>query len=147
MQKTSGGCFWQEKAHLFSYLQTYYVVYQSQSFVFRFMRYIIWENETFNHNWDYFLMLANRFYRSSHRRCSARKGALRNSQNSQENTCARVSFFNKIAGLRAATLLKKRLWHRCFLMNSENFLRTPFLQNTYGRLLLVLFLNYLRRSL
>ena len=32
------------------------------------------------------------------------------SQNSQENTSARVSlFFNKFAGLRSATLLKKRL--------------------------------------
>ena len=30
-------------------------------------------------------------------------------QNSQENTCAR-DFFNKVAGLRPATLLKKRLW-------------------------------------
>ena len=34
--------------------------------------------------------------------------------------------FNKIAGLRAATLLKKRLWHRCFPMNLANFFRTPF---------------------
>ena len=26
-------------------------------------------------------------------------------------------FFNKFAGLRPATLLKKRLWHRCFPLN------------------------------
>ena len=26
-----------------------------------------------------------------------------------------------------ATLLKKRLWHRCFPVNFEKFLRTPFL--------------------
>ena len=26
-------------------------------------------------------------------------------------------FFNKVAGKRAATLLTKRLWHRCFLVN------------------------------
>ena len=26
-------------------------------------------------------------------------------------------FFNKVAGLRAANLLKKRLWHRCFPVN------------------------------
>ena len=25
-----------------------------------------------------------------------------------------------------ATLLKKRLWHRCFSVNFEKFLRTPF---------------------
>ena len=35
-----------------------------------------------------------------------------------------------------ATLLKKRLWHRYFPVNFANFLRTPFLQNTTGRLLL-----------
>ena len=40
------------------------------------------------------------------------------SQNSQENTCARVSFF--------ATLLKKRLWHRCFPVNFAKFLRRSF---------------------
>ena len=37
--------------------------------------------------------------------------------------------------LRPATLFKKRLWHRCFLVNVVKFLRTPFLQNTSGRLL------------
>ena len=39
-------------------------------------------------------------------------------------------FFNKVAGLRSATLLKKRLWHRCFPVNFAKFLRTPFLHNT-----------------
>ena len=46
-------------------------------------------------------------------------------------------FFDKVAGLRPATLLKKRLWHRCFPVNFVKFLRTSFLQNTSGRLLLV----------
>ena len=45
-------------------------------------------------------------------------------------------FFNKVAGLRPATLLKKRLWHRCFPVNFPKFLGTPFLQNTSRRLLL-----------
>ena len=36
-------------------------------------------------------------------------------------------------------LLKKRLWHRCSPVNFSKFLRTTFLQNTSGRLLL---LNY-----
>ena len=40
------------------------------------------------------------------------------------------------AGLGPATLLKKRLWHRCFPVNFAKFLRTPFLQNTSSRLLL-----------
>ena len=45
-------------------------------------------------------------------------------------------FFNIVAGLGPATLLKKRLWHRCSSVNFAKFLRTTFLQNTYGRLLL-----------
>ena len=36
--------------------------------------------------------------------------------------------------LRSATLLKKRLWHRCFPVSFAKFLRTPFLQNTSGGL-------------
>ena len=59
------------------------------------------------------------------------------SQNSQENTCGRVSFLIKLQ-------LKKRLWHRCFPVNFARFLRTPFLQNTSGRLLLKqVMLNYI----
>ena len=42
-------------------------------------------------------------------------------------------FFNKVLGLRPATLLKKRLWHMCFPVNFVKFLRTPFLQNTSGQ--------------
>ena len=48
-------------------------------------------------------------------------------QNSQENTCPRASFLNKVAGLRPANLLKKRLWHRRFPVNFAKFQRTPFL--------------------
>ena len=60
------------------------------------------------------------------------------SQNSQENTNASL-FFNKVAGPRPATLLKKRLWHRRFPVNFAKLLRTPFSENTYGRLLLPVF--------
>ena len=41
-------------------------------------------------------------------------------------------FFNGFAGLGAATLLKKKLWHLCFPVNFAKFLRTPSLQNTSG---------------
>ena len=34
------------------------------------------------------------------------------------------SLFNKVAGLSAAMLLKKGLWHRCFPVNFAKFLRT-----------------------
>ena len=40
------------------------------------------------------------------------------------NTCAIVSFLNKFAGLRPATLLKRRLWQRCFPVNFAKFSRT-----------------------
>ena len=36
----------------------------------------------------------------------------------------------------ACNFIKKRLWHRCFSVNFAKFLRTTFLQNTTGRLLL-----------
>ena len=68
--------------------------------------------------------------------CSVKKFFFKISQNSQENTCARVSFLIKVAGLMPATLLKKRLWRRCFPVNFVKFLRTSFWQNTSGRLLL-----------
>ena len=64
-----------------------------------------------------------------------KKMFLKISQNSREKTCKSL-FFNKVAGLRPATLLRMRLWHRCFPVNFAKFLRTPFLQNTSGRLLL-----------
>ena len=46
------------------------------------------------------------------------------SQNLQKNTYAGV-FFNKVDGLRPATLLKKKLWHTRFPMNFVKILRTP----------------------
>ena len=35
-------------------------------------------------------------------------------------------FLNKVAGLTPITLLKKTLWHRCFPVNFENFIRKLF---------------------
>ena len=49
--------------------------------------------------------------------------------NFRKNLCQNL-FLNKVAGLRAATLLKKRLRYRCFPVNYVKFLRTPFLQAT-----------------
>ena len=42
------------------------------------------------------LLLQSQLGRSSHWRCSAKKVFLKISQNSQKNTCARVSFFIKL---------------------------------------------------
>ena len=53
-------------------------------------------------------------------------------------------FFNKVADLRPATLLKKRLWHRCFLWilwNFQEHLFTELLWTT-ASVLFLLFLAY-----
>ena len=42
-----------------------------------------------------------------------------------KHTCARVSFFNKVAG-QACNFIKKRVWHSCFPVNFVKFLRTLF---------------------
>ena len=68
--------------------------------------------------------------------CSVRKAVLRNFAKFTEKHLCQSVFFNKVAGLSPATLLKKKLWHRCFLVDFAKFLRTPFLWNTSGRLLL-----------
>ena len=46
------------------------------------------------------------------------------------------SFCYKVAGLRPATLIKKRLWHRCFPMSFAKFLRTSFFTEHFWWLLL-----------
>ena len=50
--------------------------------------------------------------RSSHQRCSVRKGVLRYFTKFTEKHLCQSLFFNKVAGLRTTTLFKKRLWHR-----------------------------------
>ena len=57
---------------------------------------------------------------------SIKKVLLDISQNSQENTCARVPFLNKAAGLRMQ-FIKKRPWYKCFPVNFAEFLGAPFI--------------------
>ena len=57
------------------------------------------------------------------RRCSVKKTFLEISQNSQENTCARVSFF-----------VKKEALAKVFSYESVKILRTPFLIEHLRRL-------------
>ena len=45
-------------------------------------------------------------------------------KNPQEDTCARVSFLTKLP--QSVTLVKKRLWHRCFPVNFAKFLSNTF---------------------
>ena len=67
-----------------------------------------------------------------------KKGVLRNLAKFTGKHLCQSLFFNKVGDFRPATLLKKRLWHRCFPVNFAKFLRTTFLQNTSGRLFLSL---------
>ena len=90
------------------------------------------------------------------RRCSVKKVLLEIFQNSQENTCDRDSFLIKLQATRVsfliklqacnfikkrlwrpATLLKKGLCHRCFPVNFEKFLKTPFFTEHLQWLLLI----------
>ena len=44
-------------------------------------------------------------------------------------------FFNKVADLRLATLLKNRLWHRCFPVNFVKFVKHLFYRTPLGNCL------------
>ena len=65
-----------------------------------------------------------------------KKSVLRNFAKFTGKYLCQSLFFNKVAGLMPTTLLKKRLWPRCFPANFTKLLRKPFSQNTSGRLLL-----------
>ena len=71
-------------------------------------------------------------FRSSHQRCSVKKCVLRNFAKLKGKHLCQSLFFNKVAGFRPATLLKKRILRGCFPVNFAKFLRTPFSQNTSG---------------
>ena len=64
-------------------------------------------------------------YRSSRLEVFCRKGVLRNFEKFTGKHLCQSLLFNKVAGLKHVTLLKKRLWHSCFPVNFSKFLRTP----------------------
>ena len=66
--------------------------------------------------------------RSSHQRCSVRKGILGNFAKFTGKHLCQVLFYNEVADPQPepATLLKKKLWRRYFPMNFPIFPRTPF---------------------
>ena len=61
-------------------------------------------------------------------------GNLKKWEINNNGTCARASFLIKLL----VSAWQKRLWYRCFPVIFMKFLRTRFLQNTSGRLLLLL---------
>ena len=77
-----------------------------------------------------------RVIRSSHPKCSVKKRVLRNfAKFTGKNLCQSL-FFNKLQASVCNFIEKRDCWHRYFPVNFVKFLRTPFLQNTPGRLFL-----------
>ena len=72
--------------------------------------------------------------RSSHQRCSIKKGVLRNFAKSTGKHLCQSLFFSKVAG--ACNFIKKGTLAQEFSSGFCKFLRTPFVQNTLERLLL-----------
>ena len=64
------------------------------------------------------------------------KGVLRNFAKFTGKHLCQNLIFNKVAGLRPATLLKKETLTQAFSCDFAKFLRTTFLQNTSKQLLL-----------
>ena len=62
------------------------------------------------------------WFRSSHYRCSIKKGILRNFAKFTGKHLCQSLFFNKVAG---------GLWHRCFPVKFAKFLRTPFSEHLW----------------
>ena len=80
------------------------------------------------------------YWRSRHQRCSIKKVFLKISQNSQENTCARVTFLIKLQA-SACNFIKKATLAQVFSCEFCEILGTPFLNDISGQLFL--FLAYL----
>ena len=89
--------------------------------------------EGFNTSSSFYIKSINAIFlminigRSSRPELFCKKGVLRNFTKFTGKHLCQGLFFNKVAGLRPATLLKKRPWHRCFPVNFTKFLRKPFL--------------------
>ena len=63
-------------------------------------------------------------------RAVLRKVVLRNFAKSSGNHLWQSLFFDKVVGLKPATLLKKRLWHRPSPLDFVKYLKTPFFYRT-----------------
>ena len=68
--------------------------------------------------------------RSSYRRCFIKKVVLKISQNSQENTCARVSFLLNL--LLICNFIIKEILAQVFSCEFCKFFKNPFLQTASG---------------
>ena len=67
-----------------------------------------------------------RMFKSSNPEVLFQKSVLKNFAKFIGKHLYQSFFFNKVAGLRPATLLKKRSWHKCFPVDFATFLRISF---------------------
>ena len=110
---------------------------KGKSSKFLFLQFILQLQEIFFDFFDYSYKKTYFYIRSSRpevfyeKRCSQKFHEMH-----RKNLCQSL-FFNKVAGLGPVALLNKRLRHRRFPVDFVKFLRTPFLQNTSGRLLVI----------
>ena len=78
-------------------------------------------------------------YRSSRPQVFCKKGILKNFTKFTGKHLWQSLFFDKVAGLRTATLFKERLWHKCFPVNFVKFLRTSiFIEHLWWLFLLLI---------
>ena len=97
-----------------------------------------WKNQKYQFIINLFTsLLQMKLFKSSQQRCSVKKGFLRNFAEFTGKHLCQSLFFTQVAA-QPATLLKKRLWHRCFPENFAKFLRTPFFKEHLQWLLLIL---------
>ena len=85
--------------------------------------------------------------RSSRPELFGTKGVLKNFAKFTGNDLCQSFFFNKVADLRPATLLKKRLWHRCFSTDFCKILRRPFFTEHFQWLLCYFYEYYVLNSI
>ena len=106
----------------------YYLKTKSRSF----LRPPGWKNQLPKHG-----CLPELFFQKHPPELFYKKGVLNNFAKFTGRHLWQSLFFKKVTGLRPASLLiQKKIWHRCFPVNSAKFSRPLFLQNTVGRLLL-----------
>ena len=75
---------------------------------------------------DIMIEIIRKTSRSSRPEVFCKKGVLKNFAKFTGKHLCQNLFFNKVAGLRPATLLKNRLWHRYFPVNFAKSLRKSF---------------------
>ena len=77
------------------------------------------------------------FFRNSCPEVFCKKGVLKNFAKLTGKHQCQSLFLNKVAGLRPATILKRRLWHTFFRVNFAKFPRTSFFTEHLWWLLLI----------